>query len=529
MKRIALALALAPLALALAACSSEPTSQPKPDGGTGGSGGAAPEVLDFPASFLFGSSIAGFQVDMGCPTLAAASCEDPKSDWYQFITDPKTKDDPKAHITGHPPSAGPGHWELFEQDYELAAKSLHQGGMRFSIEWSRIFPTATDAAEGYDALKALADPAAVAHYHAELAALKARGIEPLVTLNHYALPTWIHDAAGCHVDLANCSPKGWVDKDRTVKEIAKYAGFVAKEFGAEIDLWATLNEPFAVLLPGYVFPTADRSNPPAVLLQFDAAKTVLLGLIEAHARMYDAVKANDTADADGDGKAAEVGVVYAMAPVKGADPENELDVKAAENVFYLYNMVYLNAVAKGDLDADMTGKPVHRDDLANRMDYIGINYYTRVTVQGTPTPFLPELSPLSTFNPFTLKQWEDYPRGVYEMAMLVKNDLKLPAIVTENGAADPNDDGTASSYLVRHLSWVSRAIHDGADVRGYFYWTLMDNYEWNHGMDIRMGLFAVDKDDPTKARKPRKTVDVFARIAQERRVPADLAKMYPAD
>jgi len=515
--------------LMLGACSSEPTDKPPPDGGAGSGGadaGAPP--ADFPASFLFGSSIAGFQVDMGCPTLAA-SCDDPNSDWYQFVTDPKTKDDASAHVSGQPPSVGPGHWELYDEDYDLAANELHQSGMRFSIEWSRVFPTATDAADGYDALKQLADPAALDHYHAELAALKKRGIKPLVTLNHYTLPTWIHDGVGCHVDFANCSPKGWVDKDRTVKEIAKYAGFVAEEFGGEIDLWATLNEPFAVLLPGYIFPSADRSNPPALTLKFAAAKTVLLGLIEAHARMYDAVKAHDTVDADGDGKAAEIGVVYAMAPVKADDPTNDLDVTAAKNVFYLWNMVYLNAVAKGDLDADMTGMSVHRDDLANRMDYIGINYYTRITVQGEPMASLPELSPLATFNPFTIKQWEDYPKGIYEMAMVVKDQLKLPAIVTENGAADPNDDGTAPSYLVRHLTWLSRAIHDGADVRGYFYWTLMDNYEWNHGMDIRMGLYAVDKDDPTKARKPRKAVDVFSRIAQGKEVPGDLAKLYPVE
>lgn len=528
MKRFAIALGL----VLFAACSSS-SETPAPTGGaggtsTGGAGGAAPEVLDFPGSFLFGSSIAGFQVDMGCPTLPASSCEDPNSDWYQFVTDPVTKDDGKSYVSGQPPSAGPGHWELYEKDYDLAKDELHQTGMRFSLEWSRIFPTATDAAEGYDALKALADPAALAHYHAELAALKARGIKPLVTLNHYTLPTWIHDAAGCHVDLANCSPKGWVDKDRTVKEIAKYAGFAAKEFGGEIDLWATLNEPFAVLLPGYIFPSANRSNPPAVLLQFDAAKTVLLGLIEAHARMYDAIKANDTVDADGDGEASDVGVVYAMAPVAPADPENELDVKAAKNVFYLWNMVYLNAVAKGDLDADMTGTAVHRDDLANRMDYIGINYYVRIGVQGTPQASLPELSPLSTFNVFTIKQDEVYPKGIYDMAMVVKDDLKLPGIITENGSAVIADDDTAPGYMVQHLTWVSRAIHDGVDLRGYFYWSLMDNYEWNHGMDMRFGLYAVDPADPLRARTARKAAPIFGQIAQGHLIPDDVAKMFPA-
>ena len=88
-----------------------------------------------------------------------------------------------------------------------------------------------------------------------------------------------------------------------------------------------------------------------------------------------------------------------MSPVAPADPADPVDVEAAKNVFYLWNMVYLNAVAKGDLDEDLDGTPVHRDDLAGRMDYIGINYYTRITVRGTTAPSIPELSPLSTFNP----------------------------------------------------------------------------------------------------------------------------------
>ncbi|MBI4704442.1 MAG: glycoside hydrolase family 1 protein [Deltaproteobacteria bacterium] len=257
-------------------------------------------------------------------------------------------------------------------------------------------------------------------------------------------------------------------------------------------------------------------------------KAVMVALIEAHARMYDAVKAGDKLDADGDGQAAQVGVVYAMAPVAPADPENPLDVQGAKNLFYLWNMAYLNAVAKGDLDAELTGKSVHRQDLAGRMDWLGINYYTRITAQGTSEPFLPELSPLSTFNALTVEPWEDYPRGIYEMAMLVQAELGLPSMVTENGAADPNDDGTAPSYLVRHLSWLSRAVQAGADVRGYFYWTLMDNYEWNHGMDIRMGLFAVDKDDPKKTRVARQAVPVYRAIAAANAVPAELAAKYPA-
>lgn len=511
-------LLLAPLVLALVGCGSSSSPAKKT---------LAPGA--FPKGFTFGASVAGFQVDMGCPTLPASECDDPNSDWYQFVTDPITVNDSKTHITDESPDDGPGEWELYDQDIDLVKSGLSGSGFRFSFEWSRIFPKPTWGITGYDKLKAAADPKALAHYHAMLKSMKDRGITPLVTLNHYTLPIWIHDAIGCHQDLAHCSPRGWVDKDKTVAEIAKYAGFCAKEFGGEVDLWATENEPFAVVLPGYLMPTDERSNPPGDTLKLAEAKTVLVGLIEAHARMYDAIKQNDTEDADGDGKPSKVGVVYAMAPFAPADPNDPVDVQGAKNAFYLWNMVYLNAVAKGDLDANLDGTTVHRDDLANRMDYIGINYYTRITVQGQTAPFLAALSPLTTFNLLKLQTYEDYPKGIYEMAMVVKNDLHLPAIVTENGAADPDDDGTAPSYMVRHLTWLSRAIHDGADVSGYFYWTLMDNYEWNHAMTIRMGLYAVDPKDPQKKRVPRQAADVFRQIAEAGAIPDALMKKYPID
>jgi beta-glucosidase len=112
------------------------------------------------------------------------------------------------------------------------------------------------------------------------------------------------------------------------------------------------------------------------------------------------------------------------------------------------------------------------------------------------------------------------------MATLVKREFNLPVIITENGTPDPNDDGTAPSFLVRHLQWLNRAMADGVDVRGYFYWSLMDNYEWNHGMDMRFGMYAVDEKDPAKTRKPRKTVATFAAITTAGEIPSDLIKQY---
>ncbi len=507
--------------LVLACCSDDTPTDSTP----------AKEARTFPAGFLFGAATAGFQVDMGCPTLPTSTCTDPSSDWYAFATSPDMIADPENHLSGQAPEVSPGHWELYEQDFDRLRDEVHGNAFRMSIEWSRIFPTPTDGIEGHAALAAVASAPAIQHYHEVFAALRARGITPLVTLNHYTLPTWIHDAVGCHQDLATCSPRGWLDADRTVHEIAKYAGFVADEFGGDVDLWATENEPFAVVLPGYIFPTPQRTNPPAVSLAFTEAKIVMNALIQAHARMYDAIEGADTADADGDGDPAVTGLVYAMTPMTPHDPENELDVLGAKNLFYLWNMVFLNAVAKGDLDADMTGDAVHQADLENRMDYIGVNYYVSASVIGATTPFFPELSPLSTFNPLTIQQTTSA-RGIYDMIQIVHRDLGLPVIVTENGVTDPEGGAVGSAFITQHLSWVSRAVRDGADVRGYFYWSLMDNYEWNSGMDdpqYLMGLYAVDKDDPTKARVARSSVATYASIIDALGIPEDLAAKYPAD
>jgi beta-glucosidase/6-phospho-beta-glucosidase/beta-galactosidase len=485
--------------------------------------GSSGESLTFPRGFLFGTAVAGFQVDMGCPTLPASACEDPNSDWYQFITSPVTM----PMLSGDPPSAGPGEWELYPGDLDLAARDLKNNAFRLSIEWSRIFPRATDAADGYDALKALANPDALAHYHALFAAIKARGLKPMVTLNHYTLPLWIHDGVACHQDLSTCSPRGWVDKDRTVREIAKYAGFCAREFGGEVDLWLTLNEPFtSVMIAGYLFQTSIRSNPPAVSLKVDEAKIVYQGLVEAHARMYDAIKANDTVDADGDGVASQVGLVYPMVPMYPKDPSNPLDVQGAQNIFYVWNLIYLNAVVKGDIDVNFDGTTTHRADLAGRMDFLGINYYGRAIVEGTASPIIPQLSKFTTFNPLTFVYTPSFPRGLYDMAMLVKG-MGLPMYITENGIPDENDDGTAPEYLVRNLTWLTRAAHDGADLRGYFYWSLMDNYEWHLGMSVHMGLYAVSKSDPMKRRTARKAVGVYRSVIDAGRIPADLAAKYP--
>ncbi|MDI1448773.1 family 1 glycosylhydrolase [Polyangium sp. 6x1] len=510
-----------PMTLLLAACGEDPPVTEIPE---------VAEDLSFPEGFLFGTAIGGFQADMGCPAPDLDGCVDNGSDWYAFATSPATTSSPLAYLSGQDPAVvGPGFWALHEQDLDRAWGDLHNGAFRFSIEWSRIFPKSTEGITGYEALRSVANEEALAHYHAMLNGLRLRGMSPIVTLHQGTLPAWIHDAVGCHLNLAACSPRGWLDPERTVAEIAKYAGFVAREFGADVDRWATLDDPFAILLSGYIAPSAERSHPPAVAYPSSAAKDVFVTLVEAHARMYDAVKENDAADADGDGKTSDIGLVYAMIPVSPADPASPLDVQAAENMFYLYNLAYLDAVAKGELDEDLVGTSARRADLEDRMDWLGVNYETRATVRGTSGPFLQELTPLGTFDPLEVLRGEEDPRGLHEMLELADRMYGLPLFVTGNGLDHPLDDEDAGpSFLVRHLAWASRAVQDGIDLRGYFFRSLVDDFEWNHGMSRRFGLYAVDAADPQKNRTPRKTAETYGTIAEERRIPPELLVAYPA-
>lgn len=484
----------------------------------------------FPDDFLFGTAISGFQVEMGCPTLSDERCLDDGSDWYRFVTTDSMVADGDTHLSGDSPSLAGGFRELYPEDLRRADEQLASDAFRFSIEWSRIFPEPTDDLETLDELREAADPQALEYYHDLLAELDRRDMTPVVTVNHYTLPTWLHDPVACHDDIASCEDRGWAGPDRLTREAKKYARFLADEFGDEVDRWATLNEPMAVLIPGYVRPTAERTNPPSVEFELETAKRVLRSIVEGHAAMYDAIEAHDEGDADGDGTAAEVGMVYNVSPVEPADPDDEDDRQAAENVDYLYNRLLLNAVVDGKFDDDLDGEATVRGDLEGRLDWVGVNYYATVSVEGTGGSAFPGFSPLLTFDPASLQMDWNRPDGLYEALVSVHDDYGLPIVVTENGTTvDPQGGegaGDASGYLVRHLDAVDRAMTAGVPVEGYLYWSLLDTYEWNKGMGPTMGLYGFDPQDPDKTRVERPAVETFRQIADTRTIPPPLRDEY---
>lgn len=510
---------------------SAPPSTP-PDGG-----GDAPVVGTFPKGFVFGTAIAGFQVDMGCPTIPAERCEDRNSDWYQYVTTKRIVDNPLLFMSKEPPSAGPGFYELYEKDLDDAAgkgaSELGTSALRLSIEWSRIFPRPTFGVNSHASLTAIASADGIAFYHRLFAAMKKRGLTPFVTVNHYSLPLWVHDGNACNQDLAKCiadGKGGWADPNRAriVNELAKYAAFLAQEYGGEVDRWASLNEPFsAVVVAGYLASSPMRSNPPGLTgpwMSIDGAKTAAAAMIEAHARIYDAIKAYDKFDADGDGTKAEVGIVYPYSEIQktGTTPEHE---QAAANAKYFFEDMFMDGACAGRLDEKWDlgpGKAPVRADLANRCDFVGVNYYFRFPAK---PGFLPGgvsglISPFMTFD--MLAPFDANPHGIYA-ALKSASKYGKPLYVSETGTTQ-DDEPRGAAWMVQTLSEVRRAIRDGIDVRGYFAWSLMDNYEWNHGMSMRFGLYQVDP--TTKARALRDAGVEYAAIAKSRDVTAAQEQKY---
>jgi beta-glucosidase len=159
------------------------------------------------------------------------------------------------------------------------------------------------------------------------------------------------------------------------------------------------------------------------------------------------------------------------------------------------------------------------------MDFLGINYYARIVVTGTPTSFFPKISPLLTFNPLVDSFYDfNYPQGIYNVIKLA-NGYGVPVFITETGSQKLEGQ---SEWVVKSLTWVRRAMADGASVEGYFYWSLIDNYEWNHGMQMRFGLYEVDIGRQDKPRIARAAAGVYGQIAKDRGIAADLVAKYPS-
>ncbi len=353
------------------------------------------KIMVFPRSFLWGVSNSGFQFEMG--DLASENI-DRNSDWYVWVLDPLNVQ--KGIVSGDLPEKGIDYWSLYKQDHALA-KKLGLNAYRTGIEWSRIFPKSTSAVEvgverasdgniakidvdesALEDLEKIAHKDAVSHYRRVIEDLRANGLEVFVCLNHFTLPLWIHDPITVRDTRLRRGLKGWVDEN-TVVEFTKYAAYISWKFGDVVDNWATFNEPAVLPETGYVI--AESGFPPG-LNNFRASRKVARHLVVAHARAFDVIKKMDTIKADrGSGSAANVGLIHNVIPTVPLSADNRLDVKAAEFMDNMHNHFFINSVCSGWLDENLNGareKGETKNYLGQRLDWLGVNYYTRFVVKG---------------------------------------------------------------------------------------------------------------------------------------------------
>ena len=497
----------------------------------------AAAVKRFPHGFLWGTAISGFQTEMG-----RGRNLDRASDWFVWSHDPGNV---AAHrVSGDLPERGPGHYALFRTDIRLARERLHNNAMRISIEWSRIFPRSTASVTGpldvaeMKRLDKLADQRAVRHYAAELEAIRSAGMVPFVTVSHFSLPLWIHDPIATRNALAALGPNdpppsglaraGWLSST-TIAEFAKYSAYLAWKYGKLVDFWTPINEPLVVVESGYVnVPGVIGGFFPPGALNYAAAIRAVLNMELANAASYDAIHRFD--------RHARVGLVQNMVHFVAANPASAADVAATGHATYLFDQLFLDAAVRGDVDANANGvidPGEHHPSMVGKADFIGVNYYFRGRVSavgGSLTPVIPVLdflpmtnyripqNPMAPPCPTTCSDFgnEVDPAG-FEQVLRIAGSYHLPVYVTENGIADARDR-LRRSYLATHLAVLRHAItHHVANVRGYFEWSLMDNFEWSAGFFPKFGLFSFNP--RTLERKARPSARYYARVAEENGLP----------
>jgi beta-glucosidase/6-phospho-beta-glucosidase/beta-galactosidase len=447
------------------------------------------------------------------------------------------------------PEDGPGTYVEYDNDAALARDDLGMNTFRMSIEWSRIFPNSTAAVDISDeggvvsqadleALDALANPDEVDHYRAVFEALREHGLESMVTVNHFSLPVWVHDPISARplIQLGLPAPAaGWLSSS-TPEEFEKYAAFVAWKFGDQVDNWATINEPFSPVLTEFLaIPFVVPNWPPGVIRP-DLASTFLVNQAIGHVAAYDAIHTWDITAATEGGPAAFVGFTHNMIPARPANPVNPLDVQAADAWNRYYNQWFPNAVIDGWVDADFNGiktaDEIH-PDMVGKVDFLGVQYYGSQPMVGFGVALLPGFPFLRGFPircSASSPTCSDFnqptdPGGFREVLELAASYGK-PLWVTENGIADANDT-KRPSYIVNHVAVVQDLVAHGVDIRGYTYWSFVDNLEWAEGYDLQFGLYGSDPNTPELERIPKPaSIAALSGITTTMGLPVPLLQSY---
>jgi len=390
--------------------------------------GASP----FPPGFHWGVATSAFQLEGS-----------PNADWATWD---------KA-LLDHPQVTH--HYELYKDDLKLL-KDLGVNAYRFSIEWSRIQP----AEDTWD-------ESAVAHYQEIVDILRGYGIEPMVTLHHFTHPRWFIERYPWHRDASR----------------GKFLRFVEAMASSlrGVRFWNTFNEPYVILLGGYL----EGCMPPG-LRDVKRSLLALRNIFTCHGKAYDIIHAHVPG--------ARVSVAHNMSAFAPWKRWNPLDRMLTRTAKYFYNHSIIDAFRTGVFVVKFPfSRPIEIEvPIKDKLDFFGINYYTRIHLRFNPFRKMGvELRHIDMEGSgLTNLGWEVHPRGL-EKVIRYASRLKVPLIVTENGIAT-HDTQRKTEYLKRHVDVLEHCLRQGYDVRGYYYWTLIDNYEWLHGLDARFGLYRVD-------------------------------------
>jgi beta-glucosidase len=426
----------------------------------------------FPDSFLWGASTSAYQIE-GSPLADGAG----PSIWQRFAHSPGRT------INGDTGDVACDHYRRYRDDVKLMSE-LGLQAYRFSIGWSRIFPEGTGRVNqgGLDFYERLVDE------------LLKHGITPNATLFHWDLPAALDDRGG------------WLNRD-VADWFGDYAAVVFDKLGDRVPMWATLNEPWVVTDGGYLH----GALAPGHRNLFEAP-IASHNLLRAHGRGVQAFRAK--------ARQGQIGLVVNLEP-KDPATDSAADRDAARRGDAYMNRQYLDPVFKGSYPEEMKDifgeawPAFPADDfklIGEKVDFVGINYYTRGVVRDDPTALPVRIAYVrQPEHAYTETGWEFHPESLTRTLLWVTERYgRLPLYITENGAAfydAPHaidgrvDDPLRVWYYREHLKAAHDAIRQGADLRGYFAWSLLDNYEWSLGYSKRFGIVHVNYQ--TQERTPK--------------------------
>ena len=458
----------------------------------------------FPEGFLWGAATAAYQIEGAVHQDGRGA-----SIWDTFCHTPG------RIFHGDTGDIADDHYNHLATDLRLMA-DLGLKAYRFSVAWPRIQPSGRGPANqrGLDFYRRLVD------------GLQQLSITPVVTLYHWDLPQALELEGG------------WTSR-QVVDRFAEYAGIVFDALGDRVPLWITLNEPWVSAWLGY----GTGVHAPGIA---DRGKALAAThhLLLAHGRAIQAMRARGRAGA-------RFGIALSLSPVRPATA-GAMDVEAAHRVDGQVNRLFLDPIFHGRYPEDVVarhetvGVDLRRDDdlatIATPVDFLGVNYYSCQTVaastveQGEPGGRLADLGVVAVTPPgvqTTAMGWGIEPDGLRHLLItLDRQYTKVPLYITENGAAfhdytDPEggiDDVERIDFLESHLHAAHRSLEAGVNLKGYFVWSLLDNFEWAHGYSKRFGLIYVDY--ATLRRTPKASFRWYREVIARNRLPGD-AQIQP--